>query len=233
MAKSAGSRVVAAARSLSNLAPIPESLWVEISAGAVRKQIAAGKTLHREGDTLPHTEMVLSGVIRVYVTAPDGRTMTIRYCRKGSLLGVASLFHHSFALPASIQAVTDVELLGLQPAVLQRATDRHPALARAFLTELSERAMSFLSEIPGGAFASVHQRVARHLLDLASAAQEGSDLVAAVGQQELAEAVGSVREVVVRALSELRGRGLIKTGRQRIVIVDPERLLEESYPTGT
>lgn len=224
---------VTEARRISNLAPLSEDLWASISTRAIGKEIAAGKTVHRQGDTLPHTEIVLSGLARVYVTAPDGRTLTIRYCRKGSLLGVASLFHHSFTLPASIQAVTDVEMLGLDPAVLQRAADRHPTLARAFLAELSERAMAFLSEIPGGAFASVDQRVARHLLDLASATQEGSDLVAALGQQELAEAVGSVREVVVRALGSFRSKGLIETGRQRIVILDPERLLEESYRNGT
>ena len=60
--------------------------------------------------------------------------------------------------------------------------------------------MSFIAEIPGSAFATVRQRVARHLLDLASATQLGSRLKVTISQQELADSVGSVREVVVRVL---------------------------------
>lgn len=52
-------------------------------------------------------------------------------------------------------------------------------------------------------------------------------LVARVTQSDLADAVGSVREVVVRVLRELRDDGLIETGRDGIVIVDSERLVAE------
>jgi len=43
---------------------------------------------------------------------------------------------------------------------------------------------------------------------MAIESQTGSKLVAAIGQQDLAGAVGTVREVVVRALQELRQKGL-------------------------
>jgi CRP/FNR family transcriptional regulator, cyclic AMP receptor protein len=129
--------------------------------------------------------------------------------------------------------VTDIEVLAFRPSVVQRAADRDPRVARALLDELSERVLSFIAEIPGSAFATVRERVARHLLDLASEGQRGSQLVAAIGQQDLADAVGSVREVVVRALRELRQAGLLETGRDGIVLLDPERLLREAYTGGT
>jgi CRP/FNR family transcriptional regulator, cyclic AMP receptor protein len=72
--------------------------------------------------------------------------------------------------------------------------------------------------------------VARHLLDLAAQHQRGPDLVAHVSQQELADAVGTVREVVVRTLRELRQEGLLETGRAGIRILAPERLLAEAQP---
>jgi CRP/FNR family transcriptional regulator len=46
-------------------------------------------------------------------------------------------------------------------------------------------------------------------------------------QQELADAVGTVREVVVRVLRDLRTERIVETGRDRIVIVDPARLARE------
>ena len=50
-----------------------------------------------------------------------------------------------------------------------------------------------------------------------------------IGQQDLADAVGTVREVVVRALRELREAGVLRTGRGAIVVLDPERLAREAY----
>jgi CRP/FNR family cyclic AMP-dependent transcriptional regulator len=184
--------------------------------------------LHRQGDSSPHVEVVVSGLVRAYVTAADGRTMTVRYCRPGALIGVVSLFASPFSLPATLQAVTDTDLLALRASLVRTAADRDARVARALLDELSERVLSFIAEIPS-AFATVRQRVARHLLDLASESQRGSELRVAIGQQELADSVGTAREVVVRALRELRTEGLLRTGRDGIVLLDAERLAAEAY----
>jgi CRP-like cAMP-binding protein len=192
-----------AAIEASQLRSLPPEVIAELAADASRLRVPAGSLLHREGTTSPHFEIVVAGLVRVYVTAPDGRTMTVRYCRPAALIGAASLFASPFMLPATIQAVTDADLLVLRASLLRRAADRDVRVARALLQEVSERALSFVAKIPS-AFATVRQRVARHLLDLASERQTGSELVAAIGQQDLADAVGTVREVVVRALRELR-----------------------------
>ena len=49
-----------------------------------------------------------------------------------------------------------------------------------------------------------------------------------VSQQELADAIGSVREVVSRALRGLRAAGIVATSKDRVEILDPIRLHEES-----
>ena len=181
--------------------------------------------IHREGEGAPVLELVVSGLVRVFVTARDGRTMTVRYCRPGALLGVMSLFIPGFALPAAVQALVDAEVLALSPGVARRAAAQDIRVTQAFLREQSERAISFLYEVPGSAFATVRQRVARHLLDIAS---EGTpELVVPVSQQQLAESVGTVREVIVRVLRELRAAGVVHTERTRIIIVDPARLIAE------
>src|SRR5262249_51524102 len=80
------------------------------------------------------------------------------------------------------------------------------------------------------AFGSVKQRVATHLLDLASAQQrpEGR-LVAHVSQQDLADAVGSVRAMVARVLRELRVSGAVATSPDHILILDVARLHGEAW----
>ena len=223
------------ALSRSNLRDLPGDVLDELMVGATRVRIPAGSVTHWEGEHAPFLELIISGVVRVFVAAPDGRTMTIRYCRPGALIGTASLFAKGYAMPAPTQALVDAELLRMSPTAARRAADRDPRVATALLGEVSERVLSFVWEISGSAFATVRQRVARHLLDLASERlpepaserRSGSELVVKVSQREVAEAVGTAREVVVRVLRELRQDGVVRTGRDRIVIADPARLIQD------
>jgi CRP/FNR family transcriptional regulator len=208
---------------LRELAPETRS---ELLRGARRSEVPAAGTFRQAGERGPHLEIVLSGLVRVYLEAPDGRRLTVRYCRRGALLGAASLFQTGFLMPASLQALVDSVVVALDPRRVRRLASVDPSVAAALLNELSERTLSFVAQIDGTAFTSVRQRAARHLLDLASEAQHGTELRAAVSQQGLADAVGSVREVVVRVLRDFRVAGLIETRRGSIVISHAEGLLE-------
>ncbi len=213
----------------SHLASLPMSTLERVLADATSLRAPAGSTLRREGDPGAHVELVISGLIRIYVAAPDGRTLTIRYARPGALMGVVSLFRRSYVLPGSIGAVVDSEVLALRATVLQQLAEADLDVAHALNVELAERVAGFTGGIPGSVFATVRQRVASHLLDLASERRQGPELVAAISQQDLAAAVGTVREVVVRVLRELRDEGLVTTGRGGILLLAPERLLGETF----
>jgi CRP/FNR family transcriptional regulator, cyclic AMP receptor protein len=220
---------VLAAVEASHLRELPPEVLDDLFTGAVRTKLPAGSVAHREREAAPYLELVVAGVVRVFVAAPDGRTMTIRYCRPGELLGAMSLFATGFSEPATKQALVDAELVSLSPARVRHVAERDVRVARVFLIELSERARNFVHEIPGSAFASVRQRVARQLLDLASMrpGQRDGELAVQVTQQELAAAAGTVREVVVRTLRQLRECGAVRTERDRIIILDPARLTVE------
>jgi CRP/FNR family transcriptional regulator, cyclic AMP receptor protein len=214
---------VLAAIGLSPLQDLPPELVAAVTAGATTTLVRAGDTIHGEGEAAPHLELVTSGLVRARVSAPDGRMLTVRYCRAGALLGAATLFAEG-ARPFAIQALTDSGLLTFRPVVVRRLATVEVRVADALLAETSARVLSFLGELSGTAFATVRQRLARHLLDLASEGLSRGELVAAITQQELADSTGTVREVVVRVLRELRREGLVHTGSHSITILDPERL---------
>ena len=209
---------------------LPSDVLNELLEDAVRTKIPAGSVAHRALDEDEYLELVITGVIRVFVTAPDGRTMTIRYCRSGELLGAMSLFSDDFTEPATKQALVDTQLLMMSPEKVRVLAARDLGVAHALLVELSERARNFVNEIPRTTFATVRQRVARQLLDLASTQQHDGDrdgeLAVRITQQDLADAVGTVREVVVRTLRQLRDAGVVRTERDRIVLLDPVELTE-------
>jgi CRP/FNR family transcriptional regulator len=220
---------VQAALATSNLRDLPEPVLAAVLEDSTRLRIPAGATLRDAGDMGPHLELVLTGLLRIYVAAPDGRSLTVRYGRAGDLMGLVSLYRDPYVMLGTIQAVTEAEVLSLRPAIIRRLADTDLAMARAMLRELSERVVSFIGEIPDNVFTSVRQRLVRHLLDLAADNRHGDRLVAQVSQQELADAVGTAREVVVRILRELREDGLVTTGREGVTILDPGRLDAERH----
>lgn len=210
----------------STLRELPSDVVFRLLVDTTRTTVSAGSTIYREEEAAPHLELLVQGLVRVHVTAADGRTLTIRYCRPGALIGVATVFARGSSRPFAVQALVESDLLRLKPAVVRVIADREPRLTSAFLTETSERVLGFVAELSDTAFSTVRGRVARHLLDLASEQQQGDVLIASITQQELADAVGVVREVVVPVLRQLRQAGVVRTERGGIAILQPEQLLD-------
>jgi CRP/FNR family cyclic AMP-dependent transcriptional regulator len=129
----------------------------------------------------------------------------------------------------SVQAVEPSSVLRISARTLITAARRDPRVSWAIAEELNRRLYEVLEQTAVNAFGSVRQRVAAHLLDLASAQQHPRGRLAArVSQQELADAAGSVREVVARVLRDLRVAGIVATTTDSVVILDPARLYAES-----
>lgn len=204
---------------------LPDRAVEQLTVDAVRLDIPSGATFYRDADE-PRAGIVVSGLIRVFMTSSEGRQVTVRYARPGDVLGVAVTVGGPASV--SVQAITDSTVGMLNVRTLERLGRSDPAVAWAIAEELNRRLSDTLDELAGNAFLTLRGRVARHLLDLAAQRQSGHRLVAPVTQQELADAVASVREVVTRVLGQLRDEGLIETGRDEIVVLEPGRLAEEA-----
>jgi Cyclic nucleotide-binding domain len=110
----------------SNLRSLSPAAMAAVVAGATVRLARPGEILLGEGDRQPHLELVVDGLVRVYVVAPDGRSLTVRYVRPGGLVGAVSLYAPAFVLPATIQAIVETRLLALSPDAVRRSVDAHP-----------------------------------------------------------------------------------------------------------
>jgi CRP/FNR family transcriptional regulator len=219
-------REVEDALARSFLAELPAEVAGRLRAEGERADYPAGTTVYRAGSS-PQAALVVHGLLRVYLASAEGRQVTIRYARPGDVLGIAVLVGG----PASVgvQAVEPSGLFRVSSRTLTAAARRDPRVSWAIAGELNRRLYDTLEQAAVNAFGSVRQRVAGHLLDLASAQQHpAARLVAHVSQQELADAVGSVREVVARALRDFRVAGIVATTADSVVILDAARLYAES-----
>jgi CRP/FNR family cyclic AMP-dependent transcriptional regulator len=212
------------------LAKLPAELARRLREEGERADFPAGTTVYRAGE-YPQAALVVRGLIRVYLSSPGGRQVTVRYARRGDVLGIAVLV--GGPANTSVQTLAPSSVFRISARTLIAAGRQDPRVSWAIAEELNRRLYGVLEQTAVNAFGSVRQRVAVHLLDLASDRQrpQGS-LVANVSQQELADAAGSVREVVARALRELRLAGIVATAADRIEILDPARLYAESGGSG-
>jgi CRP/FNR family cyclic AMP-dependent transcriptional regulator len=206
------------------LGSLPEAAATELMDEALHLEVPTGREVY-QADDQPRVLVVLDGLLRLYIGSYDGREVTIRYARRGDVLGLALVL--GGPAPVSIQALTDASVMALRITVLRRLIGSDPAVARACAAELARQLVEAFEEIGDQAFLTVRQRVARRLLDLAEHRRDGN-LAARVTQQELADAVGSTREVVARAIRDLRRAGLVGTSRAGIPVLDPLGLREDA-----
>jgi CRP/FNR family transcriptional regulator len=220
---------VRAAIARSFLAELPQAALDRLLSGAVIESVAAGTTTYRAGGE-PRPSLIVTGLFRSYFAGPDGRQVTVRYARQGDTLGVVAA--HGGPAPLHVQALTEATRLRFETDTLRELASSDAQVAYALLGEITNTVYALWHEIAATAFASVPQRVARHLLEIAAREQEaeGGPLVAHVSQQELADLVGSVREVVARALRELRDEGIVQVNRGGIIVIDPALLAARSWP---
>jgi CRP/FNR family cyclic AMP-dependent transcriptional regulator len=214
---------VARAVQSSFLAGLPPGIADQLLANALFIDVPAGGIVYRDDDA-PRCGLVVNGLIRVYFTSLEGRQLTVRYARSGAMLGAPTAIGGPAAV--GVQAVTDSALLMFSPVALRALASEDVRVAWPLAQEVTRLLYGVLDAFAGNAFGSLRQRVARHLLDLATTRQTTAVLVAEVNQQALADAVGSAREVVSRTLHDFRSVGLIGDSRGGIVLLDANRLEE-------
>lgn len=197
--------------------------------GAMQVDAPAGSTIYEEG-ARSNYGLIVSGLIRMYMTSPDGRQVTVRYARSGELAGIPAVIGQG--APVSTQILTDTRALLLNPETLRTLAQREAELGWLLAEEVTQRVFGVLEALSGYTFGSVRQRVAWHLLELAARQRHIDGLVARVTQQELADAVGSVRQVVARTLGELRREGLVATGAGGVRLLDPDALHQQAWGGG-
>ena len=205
------------------LAELPTDLAARVLAGGHRLEIPPGSTVARQSGAVG-VGIVLEGLVRVFLESSTGRQVTVRYARPGETLGLVHLFGQT--TDVRTQAVTPAAFWVISATHLRKLAAESAPLTTAIAKDCASRAADAIDELALVTFGSVRQRIARHLLDLA--ATQGEELLAAVTQQQLADATGSVREVVARVLKELHGAGLTSGSDGGVLILDAAALDREA-----
>ena len=211
---------VTALRRVSYFAALPATELKRLAGRCTERALEAGEVLFEEGQPCRGLLIVAEGRVEIRQISPRGREQIFHTEGPGATLGEGPLFDGGGYI-ASAVAVAPTRVLFLSRAEILRLCHRHPAVALAMLRTLARRVRHFAGIVGDLAFRPVTERLAR-FLDAAATAPGLVDLT--LTQAQLAARLGTVRELVARALAQLEASGVISRTRSRVTIRDPARL---------
>ncbi|MBZ9725860.1 Crp/Fnr family transcriptional regulator [Mesorhizobium sp. CO1-1-11] len=172
--------------------------------------------------------LLLDGHVRVVKSTPDGQDVTVRYISPGELLGIAHALGRT-TYPANAIAAADCVLLAWPSQLWPTFAANFPSFTANTYKSVGARLQDAHTRVIEMSTEQVEQRVAHALLKLVKQSgrktEEGILIDFPISRQDIAEITGTTLHTVSRLLSAWEDQGLVKSGRQKVTVVEPHRLL--------
>jgi CRP-like cAMP-binding protein len=194
---------------------------------AVERRLARDEILFIAGDEAQGLFVICSGALRAFREGVDGREQVIHVERAGATIAELPVFDDK-PYPSTVAAEEETVVLFLDKQAVRNLCLRHPQIALAALKMLAGRLRKCAELVEALSLREVDQRLARWLLSEARARgkqkEGGLEVTLVLTNQQIAARIGSVREVVSRALNRLQTNGLIVVDGRTIKIPDETAL---------
>lgn len=186
---------------------------------AVRKHYRRNTIIMEYGDEANTLFLIMAGRVKVYRLGDHDKEIVYRECGPGSFVGELALLVGG-KRSASVETVEDSDFLVLTRQSFESIISQYPKIARTLLYDLAKRVCELSDEFGNLALLDVYGRVTKLLEH--SATEHGGELVTdKLTHQDIANRVGSSREMVTKILKDLRVGGYIKVDNKRISLLRP------------
>ena len=194
---------------------------------AVPRHYRKDELLFTAGQEAHGLFVIVNGSVRAFRESVDGREQVIHVERAGATVAEVPVFDDG-TYPSTVAAEEETDALFLSKRDVRQLCLQHPAIPLAALRVLAARLRRCAELVEALSLKEVGQRVARFLVSEArrhgQPTAEGICLTLTQTNQQIAARVGSVREVVSRALSRLQQEGLIVLEDRKLTVRDIEAL---------
>jgi CRP-like cAMP-binding protein len=208
-------------------ASLPRDQLREVATGLRERNYRPGEVIFRKGEQCKGLYIVLDGRVRTITSSPEGRQQVLKVFGPGRTFADIPVFDNG-PLPAEAVAVTDTTIGLIPRAAVLSLLRRNPDVSLDVIRLFASRLRAYKQLVEDLSLRDVVARVARLLLDRSrgvhTLTEEPANLSPRFTQEEIAAMVGSVREVVQRALKALEHAGAIEMARGRVRIVDVHEL---------
>lgn len=176
-----------------------------------------GQIVLLEGDQDVALYIVESGWLKAVKTSAEGREHVLHFIGPGEVFNAIGVFAED-SNPATVIALEATSVWVIQQEAMLALFDQHPELGRIVIQRLAKRVQQLIQMVEDLSLRTIEARLARYLIEQSKAEQMTRPRWAT--QAEMANRLGTVPDVLNRALRSLVKDGLIRVERQQIHILD-------------
>ena len=197
---------------------LPAALLANLAGRGDNRTFPAHAILINEGDDTDSIYIVLGGRVKVYATSVEGREFVLSELGPGEYLGELSL--NGDKRSVSVEALEPTRCCVVPSAELKQFLAENPEFAWHLTCKLIHMVRRLTGQAKSLALQDVYGRVARFLNEAAET-EDGMRIVPhKLTHQDIADRVGSSREMVTRIMKALtRGGYLAVDEKSRLVIL--------------
>jgi CRP/FNR family transcriptional regulator, cyclic AMP receptor protein len=194
---------------------------------SVLKKFSAGELLFSEGEPCSGLHVIARGKVRIFKTSINGREQVLAINSPGESVAELPVFDGG-PYPASAVAIDDAEVAFISRRDFQAYCLEHPEVALKVLSVVGARLRRLVGIIEELSFTTIRQRLISTLIKLAQndgiKTERGVEFHLPASHQELANQLGTVRELISRNLMRLQAEGLLEVDARQIVVKDMKGL---------
>lgn len=189
----------------------------------VRKLFSTGELLFSEGEPCTGLHIIARGKIRIFKTSVNGREQVLSVNVPGESVAELPVFDGG-PFPASAMAIEDTEIAFISRRDFHAYCVEHPEVSLKVLSVVGARLRRLVGIIEELSFTTIRQRLIATLVKLAQAegkkTDRGIEFLLPATHQELANQLGTVRELISRNLMRLQAEGLLDVDARQIIVRD-------------
>lgn len=183
-------------------------------------RLDAGETVFLESDPAQGLYGMVAGRVKAVRYSPQGREFVIREFEPPETFNEVGALDGGTNPATAVAAVNGTQVLLVPGEPIRRLAQEHPDLDVKLLQALTRKMRFAMQKMDQLALLEVKERLVIYLLEH----DDAHDAVGRTSQEELAAQLGTVRQVLGRALAELQRCGAVQVGRGRIQVIDREAL---------
>ena len=195
---------------------LSEALLASIGPRGLTRSFPAQAILINEGDTTDSLYILLSGRVKAFASSDDGREVVLTELGPREYFGELSLDGEKRSV--SIKAIEPCKCRIVQSPELRQFMADHPDFALHLAHKLIRMVRRLTEQVRSLALQDVYGRLVRVLTELSEPVGDERVLRQKLTQQDIADRIGSSREMVNRVMKELTTGGYVGQRDGRLVI---------------
>lgn len=193
----------------------------QLAQRTARKHYQPGELIFSEGDACSGLHIITQGKVRIFKTSASGREQVLAINVPGESVAELPVFDGG-SYPASAMAIEPAEIAFISRRDFNAFCIEHPEVALKVLSVVGARLRRLVGIIEELSFTTIRQRLIAVLVKLAQnegrQTARGIEFLLPGTHQELANQLGTVRELISRNLMRLAAEGLIEVDARQIVV---------------